>query len=440
MENENTNETKKIYMILILVCVLILTAFLIKQAIDKETAVKNFFVEEFRGYYDDVNAAKSNSVNNARPVDNTTPVNNTIPVDFVSLLRDNFNNDLLHVILSSTLLVIIPSAIIYYFGTLYNSRTVKRSKEDICIYGFHFFIVFVIIPLILFCIFSQIGLLGFVQYLLKTRFYSGSVNYFNKIALITITAQFFIVICLLYVYQDSRNILLSRLYKWPGIKRIAKILTDNVFKHLPKIKKVRENSEPNDRPENRCSPVQKCAEGRCLSYCLFFLFFSCTTIILTFFCILEVDILLKFILSIMSFFILSLIACCLPSIFIICDRVTVFLPGYQESLSGQLEMDTDELVRIYTKTGKRININKKMIGLIETSTDLSWKKMLLECVLFWSGVWVFIFLIIVAILILKTDSNIYAFICAFVISIIDLYPIVHWSDFEADYEESCSCI
>jgi hypothetical protein len=426
LEDSTTNKTHKKYNLLKIFCI---TALIVLIVINIEGVVTDTFNDKFSSYNTYVNAIKNNSDNNTR----TGDIGN-FGIDF-------FKNDFFNVILNSSLLIAIPTALIYYFGILYNSRTINRSKEDICHQGFHFVVFFVIAPLIFFYIIDRIGLIYFLQWLLQSllAFFKINLNFF-KIALITITAQFFILLTLLYVLWDSDNILKKRLYKWHRIESSAKKMPDYIFKYFPKINVIRKSSEEKDDVKNLCSPLKKCADGRCLTYCIFFLIFSCTTILLTLYCIfyLKVGTLLMVILFIMSFFILSLIACCLPSIFNVVNPVTVFLPECHKYLFGQIEQNTDSLVRIYdTKTGERIEINKKYIGFIKTSADISWKKMFLECILFWFGIWVTIFLIIATILLLTTKSSLYAFICALVISIFYLRFLIHYSDVEADYETSC---
>jgi hypothetical protein len=114
------------------------------------------------------------------------------------------------------------------------------------------------------------------------------------------------------------------------------------------------------------------------------------------------------------------------------------LPECKESLSGQLEKNTDEFVDIYSN-GENIKINKKYIAVIKTKpANESWKKMLLECLLFWLGIWFAIFLIIIICLIPVTKSPLYAFLCALGISLIDLIFIIIYSDVEADLRTSRS--
>jgi hypothetical protein len=141
-------------------------------------------------------------------------------VEIGSSGNDNFINYFFKVILSSSALIIIPTSVIYYFGTLYSLRTVNRSKEDTCIHGFHFVVIFIIVPSILFCISYQIGLLHFLQNFLQYYLGLDSSEYFPKIALLTITVQFFSVISLSYILQDSDNILKERLFKWPGFNHL----------------------------------------------------------------------------------------------------------------------------------------------------------------------------------------------------------------------------
>jgi len=64
--------------------------------------------------------------------------------------------------------------------------------------------------------------------------------------------------------------------------------------------------------------------------------------------------------------------------------------------------------------------------------------MFLECIFFWLGIWFAFFSIIVTILLLITQSILYAFICALGISVIDLIFIIRCSDIEADYKNTCS--
>lgn len=438
LENTNRCTISKFIFILALTAIIILMVTYIEEPV-----ITNFGKIFYSIFPDYVNYINNNSHNDIMP-GNISNLwidyfnNNYFNNNFFN--NSFFNNSFFNILLSSSLLIIIPTAIIYYFGTLYNSRTVNSSKEDSCLYGFHFVIIFVIAPLITFLIFYRIGILEFLDWLLQKRLLGlNSSEFFSRIALITITAQLFIATSLLYIYWDSANILIERLYKWSVIKYLAEKVPPLIFKHFPKISTKRETSKSKDEEGNRCSPLKKCAEGRCLIYCMFFLIFSCITIFLTLYCIFNVGTLLRIILLIMSFFILSLIACCIPSILNIHNQVTVILSECQEPLYGELEKNTDTLVRIFTKNGERIDISKNSIEFIKTtSKEIPWKKMFLECIFFWLGIWFAFFSIIVTILLLITQSILYAFICALGISVIDLIFIIRCSDIEADYKNTCS--
>jgi hypothetical protein len=286
-------------------------------------------------------------------------------------------------ILSSSVIISIPIAIIYFFGTLINLRSVNRSKEDTCLYGLYFAMFFITIPsLIYYYFFHNQKLNSYLIDLLKPLFpITIQFTYFHDY--FTIILQFIIILYLSLLLTDFDKFLQMhspRLYIF--LLKCYKILSKI---HIPKMKSCGLSESSSDK---------KCEKNRGMNYCLLLFILSSITIFSTLYFFLSENQFealssskfpLGFISLVLSIILLFLVACNLPSVHNEYRWVKVILSEgkdylHDQILQGQLLQNGDTLVKICSNDKKHIEINKQFIRYIETDGTPKREK-LLECIL-----------------------------------------------------------
>lgn len=316
-------------------------------------------------------------------------------------------DELFKQIISSSVLISIPAAIIYLFGTIINMRSVNRSKEDTCIYGLYFVMFFIFIPSLIYYYFLYKNVLNpYIINILKILFPQTISFKFHEYHIILL--QGFITATLILISNNILQTCLSKIRSW-----LSTFIPNNIQTYLSKIRsRLSRSSSKNNCTQNQCvnsggssksSLKNSCAQNRGMNYCLGFFICSSITIFSTLYFFSKnanqfIDLSSwesswGYISLLLSFLILSLVACNLPSVHneyyqarVFLSENNDFLPDNKDSLKdqflfGKMLQNSDTTVKLYLEEkDKHIEINKDFIKYIETD-GIPKREKLSECIL-----------------------------------------------------------